>query len=83
MKLSQVDSPSMRVRRLLKNEQPKKGNRMTNVEMKERLSDMIAASPQIAHNSFAGGITVAQSSISAKQERPEPPQYDRQMRLFD
>jgi len=50
IKLPQNESPSVRVRRLLKNEGISKKQKLTTQEMKERLNEMITNSPTITHN---------------------------------
>ena len=77
IKISAAESPSMRVRRLLKNDGPKRP-KMTTQQMKGKLTQLITNSPQIKQNSFAGSNTlsnynavssVVASVVSAKGEK--------------
>jgi len=81
----------MRVRRLIKNESPKKTSK-ANPDVRVKLNEMIANSPQIINNCFVASNTLNSYNGLSKGEKekekeekyknPDNTYHDRQLRLF-
>ena len=83
------ESPSVRVRRLLKQDNGIKKSKLTNGEMKEKLSEMISNTPHhLAHSGafISGNSSFASNGFNTpciRGEKSESLPQERQMRLFE
>lgn len=68
LKMNANESPSMRVRRLIKNESPKKTS--TKCDVRQKINDMIANTPQNVNKCFVASNTLTSyNGLSKGNER--------------